>query len=57
MRLERNLYQIRAEVLLNFLYPEVENGLLVQSKGTFYRNYNQDLLERSIGTIIRTCWN
>ena len=45
MRLERNLYQIRAEVLLNYLYPEMENEWIVQSKGTFYRNYNQDLLE------------
>ena len=44
MRLERNLYQIRAEVLLNYLYPEMESDWIVLSKGTFYRNYNQDLL-------------
>ena len=44
MRLQRNLYEIRAEVLLNYLYPEMENEWIVQSKGTFYRNYNQDLL-------------
>lgn len=44
MRLNRNLYQIRAEVLLNYLYPEIENEWIVQTKGTFFRNYNQDLL-------------
>lgn len=48
MKLERNLYQIRAEVLLNYLYPEMEDSWLVQSKGTFYRNYNQDLLELNL---------
>ena len=44
MRFNRNLYQIRAEVLLNYLYPEIENEWIVQTKGTFFRNYNQDLL-------------
>ncbi len=44
MRMDRNLYQIRAEVLLNYLYPEMENEWFAQCKGTFYRNYNQDIL-------------
>ncbi len=45
MRIERNLYQIRAEVLLNYLYPELEHEWMVRGKGTFYRNYNQDILD------------
>lgn len=44
MEIKRNIRQIRAEVLLNYLYPEVEKKWIVQGKGTFYRNYNQDVL-------------
>ena len=44
MKINRNISQIRAEVLLNYLYPEVEKKWIVQGKGTFYRNYNQDIL-------------
>ena len=44
MRINRNLSQIRAEVLLNYLYPEMESQWIAIDKGTFYRNYNQDAL-------------
>ena len=44
MRIDNNLYQIRAEVLLNYLYPELESDWFALCKGTFYRNYNQDIL-------------
>ena len=44
MKIDRNLYQIRAEVLLNYLYPEMEGDWITQYKGTFYRNYNEDIL-------------
>lgn len=40
-----NIPEIRAEVLLNYLYPEVGLKWCVNNKGTFYRNYNSDLLE------------
>ena len=45
MRIKRNLSQIRAEVLLHYLYPEMESQWIAINKGTFYRNYNQDALE------------
>ena len=44
MIVNRNISQIKAEVLLNYLYPEMERKWMVQGKGTFYRNYNQDIL-------------
>lgn len=44
MIIERNLYQVRAEMLLNYLYPELEKDWMVQCKGTFFRNYSQDIL-------------
>ena len=44
MKIERNLNQVGAEVLLNYLYPEMEESWIAQYKGTFYRNYNEDIL-------------
>ena len=44
MTINRNISQIKAEVLLNYLYPEMAQKWMVQGKGTFYRNYNQDIL-------------
>ena len=44
MRRVNNIPEIRAEVLLNYLYPEVGDQWTVQNEGTFYRNYNSDLL-------------
>lgn len=37
--------EISAEMLLNFLYPERMEKWTVESKGTFYRNYNQDTMD------------
>ena len=36
--------EIRAEVLLNYLHPEAEKEWIARDEGTFYRNYNYDLL-------------
>lgn len=36
--------EIRAEVLLNYLYPEAEKDWIARDEGAFYRNYNYDLL-------------
>lgn len=44
MRINRNLYQVRAEVLLNYLFPEMAEDWMTQYKGTFFRNYNEDIL-------------
>lgn len=44
MKIDRNLYQVRAEVLLNYLYPEMADKWIAQYKGTFFRNYNEDIL-------------
>ena len=35
---------ISAEMLLNYLYPEEGSRWIAQNEGTFYRNYNQDVL-------------
>ena len=49
--------EIRAEFLLNYLYPEVGGKWTVQNEGTFYRNYNSDLLsvddEKTIAQTVR----
>lgn len=37
--------QINAEMLLNFLYPELQDEWVVQCRGTFFRNYNADTLD------------
>ena len=44
MEQQRDLFEINAEMYLHYLYPELENQWRVESKGTFYRNYNQDVL-------------
>lgn len=41
---ETQIPQIRAEMLLNFLYPDLERRWIAGCEGTFYRNYNQDIL-------------
>lgn len=40
-----NISEIRAEVLLNHLYPEQTDSWIVRDKGTFYRNYSSDILQ------------
>ena len=42
--IKNSLPEIRAELLLNYLYPEMFNQWTSQNEGTFFRNYNSDLL-------------
>ena len=44
MRNLTNTSEISAEMLLNLLYPELKDKWIVKNKGTFYRNYNPDVL-------------
>lgn len=44
MRFDINIPEIGAEMLLNYLYPELEELWKVNNEGTFYRNYNNDAL-------------
>lgn len=44
MRKKNKIPEIRAEVLLNYLYPKAETQWLAREEGSFYRNYNYDLL-------------
>lgn len=39
--------EIGAEMLLNLLYPELQDRWTVHHEGTFYRNYNRDVLSVS----------
>ncbi|MEE0990851.1 MAG: hypothetical protein UIC45_05995 [Paludibacteraceae bacterium] len=39
-----NISEIRAEVLLNHLYPEKTESWIARDKGAFYRNYSDDIL-------------
>jgi hypothetical protein len=41
---KNNIPEIRAELLLNYLYPEMFNQWTSQNEGLFFRNYNNDLL-------------
>lgn len=40
-----NIAEIKAEVLLNHLYPELADRWIVKNKGTFYRNYSEDVMQ------------
>ncbi len=40
-----NIAEIKAEVLLNHLYPELTDRWIVENKGTFYRNYSEDVMQ------------
>lgn len=44
MNITYEIPEIRAEVLLNYLYPELEDQWIANHDGTFYRNYNRDAL-------------
>ena len=41
--------EIGAEMLLNLLYPELEGSWTAHHDGTFYRNYNRDVLDIDAG--------
>lgn len=40
----KNISELKAEVLLNHLYPELAKRWIVKNKGTFYRNYSDDVM-------------
>lgn len=44
MKNENDLFDISAEFLLNYLYPESTDRWQVDCAGTFYRNYSPDVL-------------
>lgn len=45
MNKRNNIPEASAEMLLNYLYPEVGQKWIAHGEGSFYRNYNSDLLE------------
>lgn len=47
MNYDINIPEIGAEMMLNYLYPELEEHWIVHNEGTFYRNYNNDTLSVS----------
>ncbi len=36
---------IKAEVLLNYIYPELSDKWVAKNKGTFFRNYSDDIMD------------
>lgn len=44
MKNELDIYEIKAEVLLNYLYPDLSQEWVADYKGTFYRNYSEDAM-------------
>lgn len=43
-KINQNLSEARAEMLLHYLYPEMDDKWTVEHLGTFYRNFNRDLI-------------
>ena len=41
---QTNISELKAEVLLNHLYPELAERWIVKNEGTFYRNYSEDVM-------------
>ncbi|MDO4755642.1 MAG: hypothetical protein Q4A54_04805, partial [Parabacteroides sp.] len=39
-----NRAEIKAELLLNHLYPEMSEQWIAETRGTFYRNYSEDAM-------------
>jgi len=44
MKVSNDISQISAEMLLNYLYPDMGDQWIARCLGTFYRNYNDDQL-------------
>lgn len=42
--------EINAELWLNRMYPDLRDKWVVRSMGTFYRNYNSDIMETQLDT-------
>lgn len=49
MRKRNKISEASAEMLLNYLYPEMERKWVAKHEGAFYRNYNYDLLDVDAG--------
>lgn len=49
MNIGEQIPEIGAEMLLNYLYPELEERWIARHEGTFYRNYNRDVLSLEPG--------
>ncbi len=47
MNISQQIPEISAEMLLNLLYPELEDKWIAHHDGTFYRNYSRDVLSLS----------
>ena len=45
MKMKYDISEIKAEVLLNYLYPELSDKWTARMAGAFYRNYNQDAID------------
>ena len=43
-KISKNLSEVNAEMLLHYLYPEMDDKWMVEHLGTFYRNFNSDLI-------------
>lgn len=43
-KISQNLSEVHAEMLLHYLYPEMDDNWSVEHLGTFYRNFNSDLI-------------
>lgn len=43
-KVSQNLSEVSAEMLINYLFPEVKERWNVHNMGTFYRNYNRDVI-------------
>lgn len=48
MNNNHNISEIKAELLLNYLHPELIDKFFAYNKGTFYRNYNPDILSLDV---------
>lgn len=44
MEQQAQIQNVRAEMLLGYLYPELRESWRVECKGAFYRNYSEDIL-------------
>ena len=45
MRVNENIAQISAEMLLNYIEPALQERWVAQHEGSFYRNYSKDVLQ------------
>lgn len=43
-KIDQNLSEVNAEMLLHYLHPEMDDKWTVEHQGTFYRNFNSDLI-------------